>query len=209
MPHRGDRKGNRIDIADGVAYVHLAGGHISLADECDVEVIKRYTWYASEGRPGIYYARAHVDTVAGKTMSIKMHRLIMDPKGDFEVDHREVSQTLDNRRSNLRICTSSQNCSNRPSARSSRSVFKGVSQRGRKWRAEIESAGIRVIIGLFLTKELAGAAYNLAAEILHRDFAYKNSVSPGLLSEQEKDRIVTKIELAIAHRDEHQQEHAA
>lgn len=47
----------------------------------------------------------------GKGKTIRMHSVLMQPPKGLEVDHLN-GNPLDNRRSNLRICTHKQNCQN-------------------------------------------------------------------------------------------------
>jgi hypothetical protein len=89
------------------------------------------------------------------------------------VDH-EDTDTLNNRWSNLRLATKSQNGANRGMAASNKSGFKGViwdKARG-KWKAQIGSKGKRrsAHIGRFDTPEEAHAAYCEVARELHGEF---------------------------------------
>lgn len=62
-----------------------------------------------------------------------MHRLIMGAGPNEMADHREIDQTLDNRRSNLRVCSNALNQQNSGPRRGT-SRFKGVSWIARKGR---------------------------------------------------------------------------
>ena len=71
-------------------------------------------------------------------LSIRLNRFIMDCTDDMVVDHINHNK-LDNRRENLRICTSQQNNINMPIRSNNTSGIKGVSWREdrQKWIARI------------------------------------------------------------------------
>ena len=154
------------------------GKHVVL-DDCDYEALVDVKWYALTTASGNIYAARSMGKGKGVVL---MHRLIMgNPKGKF-VDHID-RDTLNNRRSNLRICTTSQNTMN--SAKGSMkcsSRFKGVSfdkwtlNKVNKWRSCIWKDGRFNHIGHFLTQEDAAKAYNKKAMELFGEFAYMNDL---------------------------------
>lgn len=84
-----------------------------------------------------------------------LHRYLLDAKQGEYVDHINRNK-LDNRISNLRICTNQQNAMNIDVARSN-SNFKGVSycKTNKKWRAYITIDGIFNSLGYYKSKEEA------------------------------------------------------
>jgi HNH endonuclease len=84
-----------------VTYISLTQGQVARVDERDYEWLSQWKWFAT------YYS--HVDSwYAGRGAPILgMHVALMDPPGGWTVDHRN-HDTLDNRRSNLRLATYSQ-----------------------------------------------------------------------------------------------------
>ncbi len=107
--------------------------------------------------------------------SHRMHRIILSENEALAVDHRD-GQGLDNRRSNLRPATSSQNAMNCRKNRTGTSIFKGVSfASGRNlWKAEICINRKRIFIGRFAVEEDAARAYDAKAIELFGDFAVLN-----------------------------------
>lgn len=106
---------------------------------------------------------------------MSMHRFIMDaPKGQ-QVDHINGNK-LDNRKSNLRICSHSENLRNQRKPKDNKSGFKGVSwhKGAKRWCAEIRSNGKRHHLGYFDTAEDAAKAYDIAATLIHGDYARLN-----------------------------------
>jgi len=101
-----------------------------------------------------------------------LHRVIMAADDGVKVDHRD-RDGLNNRRSNLRIATLSQNNANsfRPA---NRAGFRGVVAVGKKWRAQIRRDGARVYLGLYETPEDAARTYDRAAREAHGEFATLN-----------------------------------
>ena len=89
-----------------------------------------------------------------------------------QIDHINGNKS-DNRISNLRLATSSENLCNRPRPRNNRSGRKGVSwiKRYAKWQATIRFQGRNINLGRFDCKEKAAAAYNRAALQYHGKFA--------------------------------------
>lgn len=92
------------------------------------------------------------------------------PPPKMHVDHIDCDPT-NNRFSNLRLATPTQNCQNQ------RKVY-NVSLKGARfhkqsgrWQASIRANGKSYYLGLFDTPELAHAAYCEAAARLHGDFA--------------------------------------
>ena len=123
----------------------------------------------------------HSDGYARKG-SIKIHRIIMEriikskiPKNKV-VDHINRNR-LDNRRSNLRLCSISENSRNVGKFKGT-SKFKGVSWKKskNKWCCQIKVNGNVKHLGLFDNEIDAGKRYNEEALLLHGDFASLNKI---------------------------------
>lgn len=94
------------------------------------------------------------------------------------IDHINGDKA-DNRFTNLREATQSQNCRNRPVSHLSATKVKGVDfckPMGR-YRARIRVDGKRLPLGYFDTIEEAAEAYKVAAQNLHEQFAHHVSRS--------------------------------
>ena len=102
-----------------------------------------------------------------------LHRLIMNPPSDMQVDHKNKN-TLDNRRCNLRICTHSENLMNRGRQKNNSTGYKGVNRderKRKKYRARIAVNKKTYYLGNFEKPDEAGAAYKKAAKLRHGEFA--------------------------------------
>lgn len=141
-------------------------GLVVLVDECDMHLFAETTWQIGRDRNGCPRVR--------NTRRGVLARVIMNCPKELEVDHRN-GDTLDNRRSNLRICTHQQNQWNRKTSLG-KSRFKGVTfvKRTRKWIARVEHCGKRRSYGTFSTELQAALAYDAAAVELFGEFASPN-----------------------------------
>lgn len=155
-------------------FLKLTTGEGVLVDEGDFEYLNQWKWHSESGRYAVrkeYYGKAP----NGKHLTrwIRMHRLITDAPDKMEVDHIN-GNGLDNRRSNLRICTHKQNSHNTRKRKDNRSGYKGVGwhTQHNKWRARIVVDGRQKHLGLFDTPEQAAIAYNTAAEQFFGEFAH-------------------------------------
>ena len=109
------------------------------------------------------------------------HRLIYQIHHNMEIidgkiDHIDRNR-LNNNPNNLRLCTQSENASNRTKQANNSSGFKGVSYRKdrNRWLAKITKNGKPFHLGLFMTADEAAMAYKIASIEIHGDFSiYKN-----------------------------------
>jgi len=153
--------------------IPLTQGQVALIDDEDFELISKFKWRAVwNPHTKSFYAKAHIRKPDGKDTTLRMHRLIMNAQPGQQVDHVH-HLTLDNRKSELRICTNSENLMNRGAQENNTSGYKGVSwnKRDRKWHAQIWVNGKRKHLGYFSTPEDGYAAYCKAAHDLHGQFA--------------------------------------
>ena len=97
------------------------------------------------------------------------------PNGDIDHANRVPD---DNRISNLRIATRSQNAANN-SRSAGASGYRGVTYQFKKWNAHIGHKWQKIHLGGFKRRENAALAYNFAAIRLHGEFAVINIAKSG------------------------------
>lgn len=189
--------------------VSLPKGKVALVDDADFDLVSQYTWYVQGGRksqkshgqntwyvftnvidPHMDKVRYTYDVKTGKKYGpyprrhkmLYMHILIMEPKDEEQVDHKD-HDGLNNQRYNLRIATRSQNQYNGTKAKlyaghKPSSVFRGVSwqKREHRWRAQIQVESKRIYLGGFKVEKEAALEYNLAAAQHFGEFANLNPI---------------------------------
>ena len=133
--------------------IPLTQGKVALIDDEDYPLIRQYTWHYADG-----YARTNYYTDTGKRRILGMHRLIMGMP-EQQVDHRD-RDGLNNRRSNLRVASQSQNQGNAPTHR--RGVY--YQKDRKKWGAQICTNNQRRWLGAYDTEQEALGAYQAAAK---------------------------------------------
>lgn len=143
--------------------IPLSQGQFAIVDDADYEELSKHKWHAQWSPcTRSYYAQRNIRLPDGKWTTEKMHRRVLGLKyGDKrEGDHIDHG-TLDNRRSNIRIVTRSQNMHNRRG--------KGFSfhKHTKKFKAQIAVDGAEKHIGLFGTPAEARAAYLAAKAVYH------------------------------------------
>lgn len=147
-------------------YLPVADGRLAIVDAADYDRASRVRWRGGNG-----YIRGHLNGV-----DIQLHRFILRYSGKQEIDHINGS-ILDNRRSNLRICTRKQNRRNRRLSSANTSGYKGVSFIRGRWRTTIGVDGKATYLGTFSTPEAAAHAYNEAAVKYFGEFARLNVIA--------------------------------
>ena len=154
--------------------IPLTQGKVALVDDADYERVSKYKWYAWRGGAGPFYARRNVASGRRQQKTVKLHRFILGFPDSF-IDHVNHNG-LDNRRSNLRLCTRSQNQQNRLPERGKTSAYKGVNwnKRNRIWYAKIKHNGKGFHLGCFRSEVRAAKAYDDAAKENFGEFAYLN-----------------------------------
>lgn len=163
--------------------IYLTKGKVAKVDDEDFDKLNSRRWCAHKTKGGRWYAQAsHI--VNGKFKGLPMHRFIMNTPDDMVCDHIN-GDSLDNRKSNLRNCTRSQNAMNRGSLRGSQ--YKGIylnthSRPGAEgkvlkyayWKACIIVGGKRISLGSYKAEIEAAKVYDEAAKKYHGEFALLN-----------------------------------
>lgn len=93
-------------------FIPLSQNKWAFVDDDDYEELSKYKWhYSRNGNGDEGYAVRGVYENGKCIKKIRMHREIMNYEGGLIVDHIN-GKRLDNRKINLRICTSSENSLN-------------------------------------------------------------------------------------------------
>lgn len=144
----------------------------SLVDEEDYELAASILWRPVPSTNTTYAHAWH------RGEHVYLHRLLMGAPADLEVDHRN-RDGLDNRRTNLRLATSSQNHANQPARNDETltSKYKGVyfDRARRRWAAMIQVDGRQRSLGRYDSEDVAAAAYDHAAYEAWGEFAVLNN----------------------------------
>lgn len=142
--------------------IKLTQGKFTLISDIDYAYLNQWKWYYLNG----YAVRGH--------KAIWMHRVILERMGfkNFkQTDHINRVKS-DNRRSNLRPATISQNQQNRAAPINNTSGVKGVywNKKDKKWMARIQIKGEEKYLGNYSTLQEAHIAYIEAAKQYFGEF---------------------------------------
>lgn len=139
--------------------INMHRGYKVLVDDADYDDLMQFNWYPAIIPPRYVYAVRHVKN-KGVQKRIYLHRYLIGAQKGQLVDHKN-GNTLDCRRSNLRIATPSQNTRNRKPFGKSKYMGVCLNKNGRKkWSARIVINNNQIQLGYFLTEVEAAQAYN-------------------------------------------------
>lgn len=155
--------------------IALTQGKFALVDDKDLEWLNQWKWFAKKNNNNYYAVRS---SKWPKQRHIFMHRVIINAPNDKYVDHANLNG-LDNRRSNIRLCTNSQNVRNQRITKTrGTSQYRGVSwdSKVKKWRACIVLECKLRHLGYYKSEHRAAIVYNDAAKELFGEFSRLNCV---------------------------------
>lgn len=172
---------NKYNLENEYGIGYFENGEEFIFDKEDYDLIKQYSWSMLNVR-GIKYACTKRKR-NGKQTSILMHRLVMGvlDNPDVEVDHIKHN-TLDNRKSQLRIGTKWDNNLNHGVFVNNTSGFSGVrwDKKNQKWYATITYNKEHYWLGYYIKKEDAIRARKLAEDYYFKDWSFDNSMNADL-----------------------------
>lgn len=118
---------------------------VVLIDTEDVEKIQPYKWYMQKN----YVA------CKKNNKNMYLHRFLINAPKELQVDHKNRN-TLDNRKSNLRLCTQEENLRNKivQKAQDKKSNISGqkyIYKSGDKWKVSITYGNKQIHIGTYIT----------------------------------------------------------
>lgn len=169
---------NKYDLTSqnyGIGYT--SKGEEFYFDLEDYDKIKDYCWHIT---PKGYVATRDKNANGRR---INLHRLVMGlPNKNFDVDHKHGKKSRnDNRKSNLRVVTRSQNNMNSALSKNNTSSVTGVywHKKINKWVASITIDYQSIHLGLFDSFEDAQKARKEAERKYFGEFSYDNSQGIG------------------------------
>lgn len=163
--------------------IPLTRGQVTVVDDEDVDLaqLKWYAFFAANYSGGGAHLAARKVSADNGQQTTFLHRVVLARAIGRVLKRHEYPDhinrdPLDNRRSNLRLATRSENARNRNAQSNNVSGYKGVGwhKRSRKWRAFITLNRKQRHIGHFDKAEDAARAYDKAARELHGEFARLN-----------------------------------
>jgi len=141
----------------------------AIIDSEDLPKVKKYKWSLHQGSVATDINR--------KKIGLQHIVLDLKPNKNTQIDHI-YHNTLDNRKSKLRLCSNKQNSHNRRIYNNNTSGYKGVykAKDSKKYQAYITINYKKKHLGMYETKEEAALVYNKAATFYHKEFAKLNLV---------------------------------
>ena len=150
--------------------ISLTQGKFAIVDDEDYERISAHKWSFQNGGYAV-----RTEKHGNSHHVILMHRVISGAREGQQVDHIDHN-TLDNRKSNIRVCSPSQNHGNRGLNKNNTSGYKGVAKSVgcSTWRAYIAIDYRQISLGSYRSPVEAAMAYDKAAQEYFGEFASFN-----------------------------------
>jgi hypothetical protein len=154
--------------------IPLTQGQVAIVDAADFEWLNQHKWWAQyDPHTQGYYANTQIKLASKYWPHYSMHRMILGlERGDTREGDHWNGNSLDNRRSNLRITDNHGNGRNQRKNSRNTSGFKGVQWRKdrSRWLAVIRVNGKLIYLGMRNTPEEAYALYCEASKAYHGEF---------------------------------------
>jgi hypothetical protein len=153
--------------------INLTRNKQAIVDDEDFEYLMQWKWRCTA--QGYAAREQYLGTIDGKRIrkNVLMHRVIASTPHNLETDHINHDK-LDNRKINLRNCSTRQNRANTKPYPRSKSGLKGVVRVNNKWRAILINGTKYIHIGYFHSKIDAAKAYDSRAREIYGEYAYTN-----------------------------------
>lgn len=158
--------------------IQLTQGKVALVDDSDYKRVLSFgKWHYHKN--GYAIIQKSFKNIHGTwcVNVIRMHRIILNAQDGQFVDHFNGDK-LDNRKTNIRICTGIENRRNVGIRKNNKSGYKGVFfwKARNKFTAQIWFENKKIHIGVFKSIIDAARAYNEAAVKYHGEFANLNKI---------------------------------
>lgn len=156
--------------------IKLTQGMVAFVDDADYEYLNQWKWYTRKTANTSYAQRGK--RTRGKLVTINMHRLILGLTDPNELCDHIDGNGLNNRRSNIRKCTVSQNAMNRRVQKNNKLGINGVrfDPVYKKYGARITTCNNVVHIGFFDTSNEVKEARIIAEKRYHKEFARDTTI---------------------------------
>lgn len=165
--------------------IQLTQGKVTIVDDDLFEEVNKFKWHINtthDKNHNIFYACRWFGWWQKRKL-VLMHLYIYYlktgsyPEKGLELDHVN-HDGLDNRFSNLRLATGTQNQANKRILKNNNmtSKYKGVSRyhSNNNWQAQIQVSGKKIHLGYFDSELEAAHAHDTAARLYSKEFAYTN-----------------------------------
>lgn len=193
-------KGNKYIINDNYVEIIIESkvyGVIRVKiDNDDLEKCSKLTWHYAKNKDSKYIQTR----IKGKM--VKLHRYIMIiNNSNLVVDHINRNP-LDNRKSNLRICSYKENSFNKSIRVDNTSGIPGVSfhKINKKWRAKIKYNNLTIHLGYFEDINEALINRRVAEEILFGEYSPNEKLDniEEELIQKARENVMRRIENKVA-----------
>lgn len=154
--------------------IPLTKGYVAIIDDCDADLAE-YNWQTRLAR-GVPYATRYL-WINQKNKQLFMHRVILERMVGRPLTRQDQTDhihgmTLDNRRSEIRLATYTENSHNTGMRKNNTSGYKGVSysEYHGKFRAQLQLRNKKIHLGWYITAEEAYVVFCEAAKKYHGEF---------------------------------------
>lgn len=148
-------------------------GTVFLIDKADFELVNAHKWHASLRKDKKTKSIAGSVRIDGEKKVMFLHRFLLNPPKGLYVDHINRNP-LDNRRSNLRICTHEENARNTTIHKDNTTGYKGIYPDQGKYSVVVMKDRKRFYGGWFADPVEAARKYDELALKHHGEFASLN-----------------------------------
>lgn len=158
--------------------LELTKGKVALVDDEDFYWLSQFNWFAIQIGETWYAKRSKKKGILRNAVSyeIYLHRVVMQLHDKTKVVDHMNHNGLDCQKSNLRICSKTENDWHSRGLLNSSSIYKGVSwsKNKDKWQVSLKCEKEKIFIGYFDNEIEAAKAYDTIAAKYFGEFAHLN-----------------------------------